>query len=87
MQDNKMQDNTIQDNTMQGNQDVFETVRKMGNDPENLEGCETVRKWEINWKSQTNLTLSGKREMIWKNPVSFDTVRKMGNYLEKYGQL
>ena len=71
MQDNKMQDNTIQDNTMQGNQDVFETVRKMGNDPENLEGCETVRKWEINWKS----------------PDKFDTVRKTGNDLEKSGQL
>ena len=31
-------------------------------------------------------TLSGKWEMIWKNPDSCDTVRKMGNDLDKSGQ-
>ena len=32
------------------------------------------------------MKLSGKWEMIWKNPDSFETVQKMGNYLEKSGQ-
>ena len=33
------------------------------------------------------MKLSGKWEMIQKNPYGFETVRKMGNDLEKSGQL
>ena len=60
----------------------------MGNDLENPDSCDTVRKMGNDLKKiQTVVTLFGNWEMIWKNPDSFDTVRKMGNYLEKSGQL
>ena len=44
-------------------------------------------KWEKIWKNLDNFDTIGKWEMIWKNPNSFETVQKMGNDLEKSGQI
>ena len=44
-------------------------------------------KWEKIWKNLDNFDTTGKWEMIWKNPNSFETVQKMGNDLEKSGQI
>ena len=81
-----MQNNTIQDYTMQGKPDGFETVLRMGN---NIgKSGQFLHHWENGkWygKIQKVVKMYGKWEMIWKNPDSFNTIRKMENYLEKSG--
>ena len=74
-----MQNNTIQDYTMQGKPDGFETVLRMGNNlgksGQFLHHAENG-KWS--GKIRTVETLSGKWEMIWKNPDIFEIVQKNG---------
>ena len=43
-------------------------------------------KWQSSGKIRTVLQTFGKLALIWKNPDSFETIRKIGNYLEKSGQ-
>ena len=45
------------------------------------------QKWEMIWKSSDSLKPSGKWGMIWKSLDSCEKIRKMGNDLEKSGQL
>ena len=42
--------------------------------------------WKWSWKIRIFLKPSGKWDMIWKNPAGFETVRKVGNYLEESRQ-
>ena len=72
MQDNKMQDNKTQDNKIQDNTMQDNTMQD-NTMQGNLNGFETV------W-------ISGKWEMTWKNPDSFETIRKIGNHPEKSEQ-
>ena len=70
------------------NPDSFDTIRKIGNDPEKsgqLWNCPENGKWS--GKIQTVFTPTEKWEMIWKYMDNYDTVWKMGNDLEKSGQL
>ena len=39
--------------------------------------------WKIIWKNLDILKLLGGSEMIWKNPDSSETIRKVGSDLEK----
>ena len=54
----------------------LEKSRHFWNHPEN---------WQSSWKIWTVLKSSGKLAVIWKNPDSFEIIRKIGNHLEKSG--
>ena len=67
---------------MQGKPDGFETVLRMGNNlGKSGQFLHHAKNGKWSGKIRTVETLSGKWEMIWKNPDIFETVLKIGNHL------